>query len=319
MPPGGNPAAHRPIDRIRCSGEMLVAAGHRPLGGATPVLPRRLMTMSLTRIERDQLAANKRAWDSWAPIHLESKFYNVDEFVAGASSLRSIETSEMGDVRNKRLLHLQCHFGLDTLSWARLGADTVGVDNSEVAIDIARRLSDEIGVRSDFLCCDIYELPGPLQLDSFDVVYSSYGVLSWLPELQQWASAAAALLKPGGILYLVEFHPLLDMFDEDTGTRFEFPYFDSERKPLVLDGEVSYADPEADQSTHTLYQWIHTLGDIVTAVASAGLTIEWLHEFDYSPYGCYPWLRERAHDEYVHSDIPAAPHAFSVRARKPAP
>lgn len=276
------------------------------------------MTVTLTPAERDQLSANRRAWDSWAPLHLNSKFYDVEQFVAGTSSLRSIETSELGDVKDKHLLHLQCHFGLDTLSWARLGADAVGVDNSEVAIDIARRLSGDIGVPAEFLCCDLYELPGPLQPDSFDIVFSSYGVLSWLPELRHWALAAAALLKPGGYLYLVEFHPLLDMFDEATGSRLEYPYFATERKPLVLDDEVSYADPEADQPAHTLYQWIHSLGDIISAISSAGLTIEWLHEFDYSPFACYPWLRERRRDEYVHSDIPPAPHVFSVRARKPA-
>ena len=271
---------------------------------------------SLTPAEREQLAANQHAWDSWAPLHRKSTFYSVDDFIAGGSSLRNIETSELGHVSGKRLLHLQCHFGLDTLSWARLGADAVGIDNSEVAIDIARHLSDDIGVQAEFVCSDLYDLPGPLDGDAFDVVFSSYGVLSWLPDLRHWASVAAALLKPGGVFYLVEFHPLLDMLDEDTGTRFEFPYFGANRKPLVLRDEVSYADPDADQPSHTLYQWIHSLGDVVSALAGAGLTIEWLHEFDYSPYACYPWLRERRHNEYV-ADFPAAPHVFSVKARKP--
>jgi SAM-dependent methyltransferase len=271
--------------------------------------------MSLTPVEREQVAANQHAWDCWAPLHLKSNFYSVEDFIAGGSSLRSIETSELGDVRDKRLLHLQCHFGLDTLSWARLGASAVGVDNSDVAIKIARRLSEDIGVRADFVCSDLYDLPGPLDAGSFDVVFSSYGVLSWLPDLERWASIATALLKPGGVFYLVEFHPLLDMLDEDTGSRFEYPYFDSERKPLVLHDEVSYADPEADQPSHTLYQWIHTLGDVVSALANAGLTIDWLHEFDYSPYGCRPWLHERRQDEYV-ADLPRAPHVFSVKARK---
>jgi SAM-dependent methyltransferase len=271
--------------------------------------------MSLTPVEREQVAANQHAWDCWAPLHLKSNFYSVEDFIAGGSSLRSIETSELGDVRDKRLLHLQCHFGLDTLSWARLGASAVGVDNSDVAIEIARRLSEDIGVRADFVSSDLYDLPGPLDAGSFDVVFSSYGVLSWLPDLERWASIATALLKPGGVFYLVEFHPLLDMLDEDTGSRFEYPYFDSERKPLVLHDEVSYADPEADQPSHTLYQWIHTLGDVVSALANAGLTIDWLHEFDYSPYGCRPWLHERRQDEYV-ADLPRAPHVFSVKARK---
>ncbi|HTH84632.1 class I SAM-dependent methyltransferase [Mycobacterium sp.] len=272
--------------------------------------------MSLSPLEREQLAANRHVWDCWAPLHLTSKFYSVEDFIAGGSSLRSIETSELGDVLDKRLLHLQCHFGLDTLSWARLGADAVGVDNSEVAIDIARRLSVDTGIQADFVCSDLYALPGPLDRDSFDIVFSSYGVLSWLPDLEPWASVSAALLKPGGVFYLVEFHPLLDMLDEDTGTRFEFPYFGADRKPLVLRDEVSYADPDADQPSHTLYQWIHSLGDVVSALAGAGLTIEWLHEFDYSPYACYPWLHERRHNEYV-ADFPAAPHVFSVKARKP--
>jgi SAM-dependent methyltransferase len=271
--------------------------------------------MSLTPVEREQVAANQRVWDCWAPLHLKSNFYSVEDFIAGGLSLRSIETSELGDVRDRRLLHLQCHFGLDTLSWARLGANAVGVDNSEVAIEIARRLSEDIGVRADFVSSDLYDLPGPLDAGSFDVVFSSYGVLSWLPDLKRWASVATALLKPGGVFYLVEFHPLLGMLDEETGSKFEYPYFDSERKPLVLYDEVSYASPEAEQPSHTLYQWIHTLGDVVSALGNAGLIIDWLHEFDYSPYGCYPWLHERRQDEYV-ADLPPAPHVFSVKARK---
>ena len=271
--------------------------------------------MDLTPVERDQLASNQHVWDCWAPLHLKSNFYSVEDFVAGGSSLRAIEMSELGDVRDKRLLHLQCHFGLDTLSWARLGAKAVGVDNSEVAIDIARRLSEDIGVHADFVCSDLYELPGPLEPASFDVVFSSYGVLSWLPDLQRWASIAAALTKPGGVFYLVEFHPLLGMLDDETGKRFEYPYFESGREPLVFHDEVSYANPEAEQPSHTLYQWIHSLGDVVSAIADAGLTIQWLHEFDFSPYGHYPWLHERRPDEYV-ADLPAAPHVFSVKAGK---
>jgi SAM-dependent methyltransferase len=273
--------------------------------------------MSLTPIEREQLAANQQVWDFWAPLHLNSKFYSVEDFMAGRSSLRGIETSEVGDVRDKRLLHLQCHFGLDTLSWAQLGADVVGVDNSEVAINIARHLSGDARVHADFVCRDIYDLPEPLIPDSFDIVFSSYGVLSWLPDLDRWASVAATLLKTNGILYLVEFHPFLGMLDDATGSRLEYPYFNSHGKPLVLYDEVSYAYPEADPNGHTLYQWIHPLGDVISAISSAGLIIEWLHEFDYSPWGCYPWLSERKQGEYVDANIPSSPHLFSVKARKP--
>ena len=273
--------------------------------------------MKLTPVEREQLAANQQTWDCWAPLHVESDYYSVEDFVAGGSSLRSIETSEVGDVRGKRLLHLQCHFGQDTLSWARLGAEVVGVDSSEAAIDIARRLSDDIGVPAEFVCSDIYDLPGPLETASFDIVFTSYGVLSWLPDLEPWAAAAAALLKPGGSFYIVEFHPVLYMFDDNTGTKFEFAYFSSDRRPLVFSGEVSYADPDAEQPRRTLYQWVHSLGDVVTAMANAGLTIEWLHEFDFSPYEIFPWLHQRRTDEYVATHLPPTPHLFSVQAHKP--
>jgi SAM-dependent methyltransferase len=275
--------------------------------------------MKLTPAEREQLAANQQTWDCWAPLHLESDYYSVEDFVAGGSSLRSVETSEVGDVRGKRLLHLQCHFGQDTLSWARLGAEVVGVDSSEAAIGIARRLSGDIGVPADFVCSDIYDLPGPLETASFDIVFTSYGVLSWLPDLVPWAAAVAALLKPGGFFYIVEFHPVLYMLDEETGTRFEFPYFGTAREAMVFPDEVSYADPEADQTGHTLYQWVHTLGDVVNALVNAGLTIEWLHEFDFSTYGCFPWLHERRRGEFVASDLPPTPHLFSVRARRTRP
>ena len=252
------------------------------------------------------MAANQHVWDCWAPLHLKSKFYSVEDFIAGGSSLRSIETSELGDVRDKRLLHLQCHFGLDTLSWARLGADAVGIDNSEVAIDIARRLSVDTGIQADFVCSDLYALPGPLDRDSFDIVFS---------QLRGTELATGPRALGIGFRGAVEAGRRFLSRRVPSSTRHarrrhgqlasNFPYFGADRKPLVLRDEVSYADPDADQPSHTLYQWIHSLGDVVSALAGAGLTIEWLHEFDYSPYACYPWLHERRHNEYV-ADFPAS-------------
>ena len=144
------------------------------------------------------LEANRKLWDQWTAEHEASPFYDVAGFRAGKDRLRSIELSEMPDVRGKTLLHLQCHFGLDTLAWARRGAIASGVDFSEQSIALARSLSQELGIAADFYCSDIYNLPAVLD-GQFDIVFTSYGVLHWLKDLQRWGEVIAHFLKPGGI------------------------------------------------------------------------------------------------------------------------
>ena len=163
------------------------------------------------------------------PIHARSAFYDVEAFKAGQSRLLSIEREEVGDVRGKSLLHLQCHFGLDTLSWARLGAQATGVDFSAPAIRLARALNDELGLGATFVHSNVYDLPDALT-GQFDIVYTSYGVLVWLPDLIRWAAVVAHFLEPGGTFYIVEGHPFMYVFDmeraaEPQGLRVDQSYF----------------------------------------------------------------------------------------------
>ncbi len=261
------------------------------------------------------LEANRRAWDNWTGLHLKSELYDVPGFKAGKTSLQEIELGELGDVAGKDLLHLQCHFGMDTLSWGRLGARATGVDFSDQAIRTARNLGEELGIEARFLQADIYDLPNLLD-DRFDIVFTSYGVVWWLPDLEGWARMVSHFLKPGGVFYMVEFHPVLTSFG-DNGEHFEYPYF-FEPEPDGETAEGSYADPDSPVET-TTYGWSHHLGEIVSVLAGEGLTIKYLHEFPYSPYGCWPFLEESSPGRWTPKGLgdKKIPGVFSIRAEKP--
>ena len=226
---------------------------------------------------------NREHWDELVAFHAESEFYRLAEFKAGQSSLRPIEVQELGDVTGKALLHLQCHFGMDTLSWARRGARVTGVDFSERAVGTARSLSQELGIEASFCCSDVYDLPRVLS-GPFDIVFTSYGVLCWLPDLKRWAQVIARMLKPGGVFYIVEEHPLSNIFEDDTATggfKIAYSYFHSP-EPFKWEDDGTYADRTAKVEHRTTYEWTHSLSDIVNALIAAGLRIEFVHEFPYS-------------------------------------
>jgi len=157
--------------------------------------------------ESEWFALNRASWNARTPVHLRSRFYDLEAFKAGQTSLKPIELEQVGDVRGKSLLHLQCHFGQDTLSWARLGARVTGLDLSDVAIAEARALASGLGIRARFVEGNVYDAPALLGGERFDVVFTSYGVVGWLPRLEPWARAIAASLAPGGTFHGVEFHP----------------------------------------------------------------------------------------------------------------
>ena len=199
--------------------------------------------------------ANQKMWDEFARVHASSNFYGVDEFKRGGSSLNSLVLSEMGEVSGKSLLHLQCHFGLDTLSWAREGAQVTGMDFSPEGIRIACELSEELGIPARFICCDLYDLPDRLE-ETFDRVFTSYGVLCWLPDIPRWAQIVGHFLKPGGVFYIAEFHPFSNVFKNEgneTGLEVAYPYFTDE--PIEFPVEGSYADPEAKIEQPVEYEW----------------------------------------------------------------
>lgn len=260
--------------------------------------------------------ANQQNWNERTAIHARSQSYDLDGFRAGRNALRPIERNEVGEVAGMSLLHLQCHLGTDTLSWAQLGARVTGVDFSDAALEVACGLRDDLGLEARFMPANIYDLPERLN-EQFDIVFTSYGVLCWLHDLPRWAQIAASFVKPGGIFYMVEFHPLAISVCEtgmvDGAFRMTYPYFPQE-EPLYYGPGPSYTDGDAStQSGH--YEWPYSIGQVVTALCDAGLHIEFLHEH---PCCCFPLMPDMHRDEdglwwRATNDLPLL---FSVRGRR---
>jgi SAM-dependent methyltransferase len=233
----------------------------------------------------EALRKNRELSDAWTKVHVDSAFYDVPSFRNGVRPIRlaDYEREEVGSVEGRTLLHLQCHFGLDTLSWARLGATATGMDFSEEAIAAARALAAELGIAATFIASDLYRLPEVLD-HQFDIVYTSRGVLGWLPDIAAWGRIAAQFVRPGGFLYVTEIHPVANVFENEGVApgelRLAYPYW-SHPDPLRFDVKGSYADPDAPTEGLVEYGWSHSLGEIVTALVDAGLRLEFLHEFDF--------------------------------------
>jgi SAM-dependent methyltransferase len=270
----------------------------------------------------EHLETNRRRWDELAPLHAQSAFYDLAGFEAGASSLKSIETEELGDVAGKSLLHLQCHIGLDTLSWARRGARVTGVDFSEASVSQARALAAKCGLEAAFVCSAVETLPDVLT-GTFDIVFTSYGVLCWLADVERWGRTVAHFLKPGGVFYMVESHPFAEIFNDTSGPKVEeelriaHPYF-TDGRAIVCQTRGSYADSEATVAHDLSYQWSHTLGEILDAVLGAGLRLEFLHEFAVCPYAKLPGMT-RGEDGWqrLPGVLGRLPLLFSLKATKP--
>jgi SAM-dependent methyltransferase len=261
--------------------------------------------------------SNRELWDEWAVIHARSSFYDVEGFKAGRCTLRPIELEALGDVTGKTLLHLQCHFGMDTLSWARRGAHVTGVDFSERAITFARALSQELGIPAAFVVSTIADLPTVVQ-GAFDIVFTSYGVLTWLPDLGRWGQVIAHFLKPGGTFFIAEFHPFAQVFDDAApDLRVCYPYF-AQPVPLALPLVGSYADRTATVSKTVEYVWPHPLSDVVNALISAGLCIEALQEYPYAYYAMMPLLMEgnEAREWRLREQRETIPLMYAIKATK---
>lgn len=234
---------------------------------------------------------NRLQWNKRTDAHYQHPDYRVKEFLAGGSTLHPLEFSEVGDVNGKNLLHLQCHFGLDTLSWARLGGTVTGIDISDRSIERAKELAVQSGFPSRFIRCDLFDLPDLLN-EQFDIVFASYGAIYWMSDIDRWARIVARYVKKGGFFYMAEFHPVLGMLDGDK--KIIEPYF-HQAEPERYTGEKDYCDPNLIIEEE--YGWRWTLGDVVTALIKAGLTLEFLQWY-------YPDLKK---------DVPMT---FSVKARK---
>ena len=257
---------------------------------------------------------NYSLWNGRANPHFKSEFYDVEGFKEGKTSLSSIELEELGNVKEKSLLHLQCHFGQDTLSWARRGACVTGVDFSDSAIRIANSLSQQLNIPADFICADIYNLPNILK-SKFDIVFTSYGVLKWLHNIQQWAEIVEFYLKPGGTFYLIEFHPFIYILDYELAEKISHSYFYNE-EPICYEEIGSYAVPSSER-THTAYAWSHTISEVINALLSTGLQLEFIHEFPFSTINCFPFVIEGEQGKYIHKKYPnMIPMLYSIKAIK---
>jgi 2-polyprenyl-3-methyl-5-hydroxy-6-metoxy-1,4-benzoquinol methylase len=263
-------------------------------------------------MEKDYIEINRSLWNKRTPYHFDSKFYDVPGFLAGKNSLHEIEIALLGDLKGKRILHLQCHFGQDTLSLARLGAEVTGVDLSEVAIQKARDLAEEMGLEARFIASDIFELEQHLQ-EHFDLVFTSYGVIGWLPDLLPWGELIAQYLSPGGQFILAEFHPMVWMFGEDL-KKLDYSYFN--KQLFIENTSGSYAGSEVAVHQEA-YNWNHALADVITAILQAGLTLEDFQEYDYSPYDIFGESTVVPGGFQMKGRENILPYIFSVKATKP--
>jgi len=267
--------------------------------------------------EDDAFAQNRASWDQRVPVHVASEFYDVEGWLRQGRGPRPEEAAALGDVSGLDLVHLQCHFGLDTLAWARVGARVTGLDFSEPAIDYARVLARRAGLedRATFVCANVYDAVGALGPQAFDVVYVSLGALCWLPSVDRWAAVAAALARSGGRLFLHDVHPLSDaLADDELGV--EHTYFE-EPDPFVDDSGFTYTDGSYSVSMERNFSWNHSLGEIVTAVITHGFVLEHLEEHDWTSFARFPWLVRRDDQHYVPpAGRPRVPLSFSLRARR---
>jgi SAM-dependent methyltransferase len=270
----------------------------------------------------EYLDANRALWNAWTRINVQSKLYDVNAFAAGPRrDLDPVARAGPGDVRGKSLLHLQCHFGMDTIRWANHGAVVTGVDFSEEAIAAARALAARMGVPATFVHSDVYELPSKLE-GRFDVVFTSHGVLNWLPDLERWAQVVAHFLAPGGVFYVVDAHPTMNLFNDrltEPDLRLLYPYFRGP-EPIREEHAGSYAAPDAP-ITSVEHVWLHKMSDIIGSLLRAGLRIESFEEYPFLSWRFFPWMEQGADGWWrlpEHAGLPlgrgSLPLMFSLKA-----
>lgn len=235
----------------------------------------------------EKFETNRKTWNTKVAIHVESEFYDMPNFRSGKTSLNKYEIEALGDIFDKRLLHLQCHFGQDTLSFARMGAKCTGVDISDEGIKLAQKLNTDLKLDANFVCCNVLDTSEYIS-EKFDVVFTSYGTIGWLPDLKPWAKMIYERLKPGGYFYIVEFHPIAWMFDYNVSPPV-MKYGYQQKEAIYEEYEGTYADQNSKMVSKE-YGWNHSLGEVITSLSKAGLHIEYLKEHDASPYDIFPGL-----------------------------
>ena len=257
--------------------------------------------------------ANEALWNAKTEVHIKSDFYDMEGFLKGNTSLRKIEIGELPDLTGKSLLHLQCHFGQDTLSLERLGATCTAIDLAPNAIKQARSIRDQLGMKSKFICCNVYDTDKHI-MDTYDIVYTSYGTIIWLPDLDLWAKQVTQRLPKGGLFYMTEFHPFIFLFDWEKD-RIAYNYFNT-GEPTMEETQGTYADVDAPIQMKE-YFWQHSLSDIFQALIDNGMEICMYKEYDYSPYDIFDNSKKRAEQEYIyeHEEM-SLPHTYTLKAIK---
>lgn len=266
--------------------------------------------------------ANRRAWDERTAIHVRDTtgFYAVDKVLGGEDKLGPIEAAEIGDVTGLRGVHLQCHFGLDTICLSRRGATMTGLDFSPEAIRTAREMAARTSQTIEFVEANVYDARSVLK-GEFDFAYVTWGAINWLPDINAWARVVASVLRPGGWLYLLEGHPVTMCLEQIDGRLVpHFPYRNPPDAPTVADAATTYNGDPTILKNQRLYEWMHPLSDIQNGLIGAGMRIEWLHEHDSLAWALFPMMRKSADGNYrLPPEIPPLPLAFSMRAERLAP
>lgn len=262
--------------------------------------------------QHDYISINKETWNNKTEVHIASEFYDMAGFLKGKSTLNAIELALLGDVKGKRILHLQCHFGQDTMTLSRMGAQVTGVDFSDKAIIRAIEIAHKLELDTTFICCDIYETPKYID-EKFDLVFTSYGTIGWLPDLNKWAKVITHFLKPEGQFVMADFHPVVWMYDPNFETVF-YSYFNI--TPIIEEETGTYADKEAPISTKTI-SWNHPISEILNALIASGLEINCFNEYDYSPYNCFNEMEEFEPNKFrIKKFENKIPMVYAIRAVK---
>lgn len=268
-------------------------------------------------MSNNYIETNESLWNKKVEPHTKSDFYNLEAFKKGWNSLRHIEMNALSDeVKDKSMLHLQCHFGQDSLAWSRLGAKVTGIDFSENAITKAQELNDELKLDATFIHSNVYDVRKHIQ-KKFDIVFTSYGVICWLPDLDKWAKVIADSLEPNGVFYMVETHPALIIYDLDNpkNLRLQYDYFHNP----TPDEELitgTYADNEADLK-HQEFTWSHSISEVIMPLLKHGLVLESFNEYPYSTWDCFPNQEKVGDEKFVFGNLgKSLPHLFELRMRK---
>ena len=259
------------------------------------------------------LEANKALWNARTPHHIGTEFYDVPGFLAGNTSLKAPELALLGDITGQDILHLQCHFGQDTLSMSRMGARVTGLDLSDIAIAEAQKLAEQAQLPAQFVCADVYDTPNLLPKNSFDTVFTTYGTIGWLPDIDRWAAVISQMLRRGGRLVFAEFHPVVWMYDDDF-TNVAYPYFNV--APIIETEQSTYADTNAQINIQS-YGWNHSIADVLTALIKHGLRLDAFREYDSSPYNCFRHTTQRLDGNYIITHFEGRiPMMYALQATK---